>query len=81
MSIKKNLLNINHNVFPALKVLRDLRNKVHLQNREKFEESDYNCFKLEYKKMMGRVLYTILTTDEFSTNTNTNIYNFFKCNL
>jgi len=78
---KKNLLNIDHNVFPALKVLRDLRNKVHLQNREKFEESDYNCFNIEYKKMMGRVLYTILTADEFSTNTDTDIYNFFKCNF
>ena len=78
---KKNLLDINHKVFPALKVLRELRNKVHLQNRNQFEESDFNSFQLEYKKMMGRVLFTILTLKEFSNDSNTDIFDFFKCNF
>lgn len=59
----KKLISIESNNFPALKKLRELRNKVHLQ-REDFEDHDYNSFGFEDIQMMRRILHLVLTSKE-----------------
>lgn len=61
---KRHLLTIDHNVFPALKKLRELRNRVHLQSGVGATDHDYNRIKLEEMQMMRRILYAILTAPE-----------------
>ena len=61
---KKRLLTIDHNVFPALKKLRELRNRVHLQSGEGAYDHDYNSIGFAEIQMMRRILYAILTTPE-----------------
>ncbi len=61
---KKNLLTINHHVFPALKKLRELRNRVHLQLGEGAYDHDYNSIGFEEIQMMRRILFAVLTTPE-----------------
>lgn len=73
---KKNLLSIDHDVFPALKKLRELRNRVHLQIGDGPYDHDYNCFGFNEMQMMRRILYTILTSPEFCTNADA--FNFIK---
>lgn len=65
---KKHLLSIDHNAFPALKILRELRNRVHLQIGNGPCDHDYNCFGNEEIQMMRRILYTILTSAEICNN-------------
>ena len=65
---KKRLLSIDHSAFPALKKLRELRNRVHLQIGVGPYDHDYNCFGFEEMQMMRRILYTILTSAEFCNN-------------
>lgn len=65
---KKHLLSIDHNAFPALKTLRELRNRVHLQIGDGPYDHDYNCFGSEEIQKMRKILYTILTTPEFCNN-------------
>ena len=64
-------MNISHNVFPILKNLRKLRNKVHLQSGEKANDHDYNSFGLDEIQTMREILYTILTCKEFCKNSTT----------
>lgn len=66
---KKNLLTIDHNVFPALKKLRELRNRVHLQSGEGAYDHDYNCIRFEEIQMMRRILFAILTSPELCVHT------------
>lgn len=73
---KKHLLSIDHNAFPALKILRELRNRVHLQIGNGPCDHDYNCFGNEEIQMMRRILYTILTSSEICNNPS--IFNFIK---
>ena len=61
---KKHLLTIDHNVFPALKKLRELRNRVHLQSGEGAYDHDYNSIGFAEIQMMRRILYAILTDPE-----------------
>lgn len=61
---KKHLLTIDHNVFPALKKLRELRNRVHLQSGEGAYDHDYNSIGFAEIQMMRRILYAILTAPE-----------------
>lgn len=68
---KKNLLSIEHSDFPALKKLRELRNRVHLQIGDDSHDHDYNCFNLEQIQMSRRILYSVLTSDEFCNNAGT----------
>lgn len=78
----KNLLEIEHSSFPALKKLRTLRNRVHLQLGENHSDNDYNNFGFEEKELMGRILYTILTTEEFCVNVKAcKNYEFLKINF
>lgn len=61
---RKNILTIEHSVFPALKKLRELRNRVHLQTGQGTLEHDYNMIGLEEIQMMRRILYAVLTAPE-----------------
>ena len=65
---KKHLLTIDHNVFPALKKLRELRNRVHLQLGEHAYDHDYNSIGFEEIQMMRRILYVILTAPELCSH-------------
>ena len=65
---KKHLISINHSDFPALKQLRELRNRVHLQSGESAYDHDYNAFGNDEYKLMKRILYSILTTPEICKN-------------
>lgn len=73
---KKHLLSIDHNAFPALKKLRELRNRVHLQIGDGPYDHDYNCFGFEEIQMMRRILYTILSSPEFCNNMS--VFDFIK---
>ena len=61
---KKHILTIDHNVFPALKRLRELRNRVHLQTGDGAYDHDYNSIGFAEIQMMRRILFAILTTPE-----------------
>lgn len=65
---KKHLITIDHCAFPALKKLRELRNRVHLQIGDGPYDHDYNCFGFEEIQMMRRIIYTILSSPEFCNN-------------
>lgn len=65
---KKHVLTIDHNVFPALKHLRELRNRVHLQVGEGAYDHDYNSIGFPEIQTMRRILYAILTTPEICCN-------------
>lgn len=65
---KKHLISINHSDFPALKQLRELRNRVHLQSGESAYDHDYNAFGNNEFKLMKRILYSILTAPEICKN-------------
>lgn len=64
----KHILTIDHNVFPALKKLRELRNKVHLQTGNDAYDHDYNSFGFDEIQMMRRILHTVLTAPELCNN-------------
>lgn len=68
---KKHILTINHNVFPALKKLRELRNRVHLQVGDGAYGHDYNNIGFEEIQMMRRILFTILTSPEICNSKDT----------
>ncbi len=65
---KKHLLSIDHDVFPALKRLRELRNRVHLQLGEDAYDHDYNSINFNEIQTMRQILYTILTAPEICNN-------------
>lgn len=72
----KNLLNIEHDVFPALKQLRELRNRVHLHLGERYNDHDYNNFNWNEILLARKILYTIITCSEFCYDIS--LYNFMK---
>lgn len=55
-------LNVNHLVYPALKRLKNFRNRIHLQMLESNYDHDYNAFDYTVKEEMGAIHYTILTS-------------------
>lgn len=55
-------LGVDHLVYPALRRLKELRNRVHLQKLESGTDHDYNAFDFTVKKEMGSILYRILTS-------------------
>jgi hypothetical protein len=61
---KSNLLTLDHAAYPALKKLRELRNRVHLQIGDSSYDHDYTNFRIDDLQMMRRILYHILTTPE-----------------
>lgn len=75
----RNALKVNHLVYPALKRLRRLRNRVHLQMSESNTDHDYNAFGPKEKREMGEILYTILTSEMVTDNPQ--VFDFLKVNL
>lgn len=65
---KKHILTVDHDIFPVLKRLRELRNRVHLQFGEGAYDHDYNCINFKEIQTMRQILYTILTTPEICNN-------------
>lgn len=55
-------LKVDHLVYPVLKRLRQLRNRIHLQKVEDSTDHDYFAFNFSNKKEMGSILYQILTS-------------------
>ena len=47
-------LGVDHLIYPALKRLKDLRNRVHLQKTEGNTDHDYNAFDYSVKKRNER---------------------------
>lgn len=72
----KNLLNIEHDVFPALKQLRELRNRVHLHLGDRYNDHDYNNFNWNEILLARKILYTVITCSEFCYDKS--LYNFMK---
>lgn len=60
----KKLLSIDHDDFPVMKQLRQLRNRVHLQLGQDSYDHDYNNFNYEDLKLMRRILFNTLTCIE-----------------
>ncbi len=55
-------LQVNHLVYPDLKRLKVLRNRIHLQKSENDTDHDYNAFYFAVKKEMGAILYEVFTS-------------------
>jgi hypothetical protein len=72
----KHLLSIEHSIYPKLKTLKKLRNRVHLQLCNGECDHDYNTFNLKDYEYMKDILHKILTCSEFCRNTE--IYDFLK---
>ena len=69
-------LEVDHLVYPALKRLKDLRNRVHLQKSEGNKDHDYNAFDYSVKKEMSKILHDILTSPKITDHPE--IFEFIK---
>ena len=69
-------LEVDHLVYPALKRLKDLRNRVHLQKSEGNKDHDYNAFDYSVKKEMSEILHDILTSPKITDHPE--IFEFIK---
>jgi len=75
----KGLLSINHDVFPLLKHLRQLRNKVHIQQGDSSTDHDYNNFNSNELMKTRKVLYDVLISSELCKIPG--IYRFLKVKI
>lgn len=71
--------NSDASIFSNIDKLRDLRNRIHLQKSENITDHDYNAFDKSVKTEAGRLLYIILTSNEFSKNPE--CFSFLKVNV
>jgi len=69
-------LPVDHLVYPALKRLKQLRNRVHLQMNTDDYDHDYNCFSYKERDEMRSILWQILTIPVFCKNPS--VYDFIK---
>lgn len=77
---KKKLTSLNHKVFPHLKKLRQLRNKVHLQCAEDSSDTDYLNFSKDDCYLVREILYELLTSDVICPEKNQKAtFYFLKC--
>ena len=58
------LLSIDHESFPELKRLRELRNRVHLQVGNNPYDHDYNSIGTNEIRLARKLLYAVLTSNE-----------------
>ena len=72
-------LNVDHLVYPELKRLKKLRNRVHIQMNDSDTDHDYNAFDEHTKKEMGSILYRILTSNMITDAPN--IFEFLRVNI
>ncbi len=73
------VLEIDHLIYPALKRLKDLRNRVHLQKSNGNYDHDYNAFNFSDKNEMGKILFEILTSENITNNPK--VFDFLKVNI
>lgn len=71
-------LAVSHLVYPALDRLRDLRNRVHLQKGETYNDHDYNAFDYRVKEEVQNILYTILCSPNVTDQNVLHNYDFLK---
>lgn len=67
-------LGVDHLIYPALKRLKDLRNRVHLQKTEGNTDHDYNAFDYSVKNEMSGILHDILTSPKITDYPKTFIF-------
>ena len=65
-------------VYPALKRLKELRNRIHLQKTDGSTDHDYNAFDYTIKREMGSILFQILSS-EMVTN-DSDVFKFLETN-
>ncbi len=63
---KKKVLGSDHSIYAALKRLRPLRNRVHLQLINDSTDHDWNAFKIADFRFMAEVIHKVLTSPIFS---------------
>lgn len=71
-------LAVNHLVYPALNRLRDLRNRIHLQKGDTYNDHDYNAFDFKVKVEVQEILYTILCSPNVTEERFLSYYDFLK---
>lgn len=71
--------NSDASIFSNIDMLRKLRNRIHLQKSESITDHDYNAFDWNVKTETGRLIYQILTSDEFSKDPE--CFSFLKVNV
>lgn len=71
-------LDVDHLVYPALKRLRDLRNRIHLQKGDAYNDHDYNAFDDQVKREMQSILYAILCSPNVTFDIHIIHYDFLK---
>ena len=71
--------NIDASSIPYIDMLRKLRNRIHLQISKNITDHDYNAFDRNVKTETGRLIYQILTSDEFSKDPE--CFSFLKVNV
>lgn len=71
-------LEVDHLVYPALRRLKNLRNRVHLQKSEGNTDHDYNTFDYSVKNEMSEILHDILTSPKITDHPE--IFDFIKTN-
>ena len=71
-------LAVDHLVYPALKRLRDLRNRIHLQKGDTYNDHDYNAFDNHVKEEMQSILYTVLCSPNVTSANELSLYDFLK---
>lgn len=69
---------VNHLVYPALNRLRDLRNRIHLQKGDAYNDHDYNAFDFRVKAEVQEILYTILCSPNVTDGRFLDYYDFLK---
>ena len=68
----------DHLVYPALRRLKNLRNKIHLQKSDGNTDHDYNAFNYSVKNEMSGILHDILTSSKITDYPE--IFDFIKIN-
>lgn len=71
-------LEVDHLVYPALRRLKNLRNRVHLQKSEGNTDHDYNAFDCSVKNEMSEILHDILISPKITDHPE--IFDFIKTN-
>lgn len=72
-------LDVDHLIYPALKRLRELRNRVHLEKEASAtNDHDYNAFDIRAKEEMRRVLYEVLSSERVTWPSYLSNYDFLK---
>lgn len=70
LSSHHSALEVDHLIYPALRRLKDLRNRIHLQKVENRTDHDYNAFDNSILEEMRKILYDVLSSEKVCRNKN-----------